>query len=152
VDPQANTVSIIRKPIVTGRPTCAKRVLTNRLFAGGAHIHVDFHAAGHFDDLGGFPGHFGSPFSDFGRLRPGAKLLRAQKFASEIFPRLGMLRREKCSGSATFCRYSLALGAFGREPCPDKAVVSAGAAFNPVQATQVEFGDAQIFLQHPYRR
>jgi hypothetical protein len=87
VDPQANTVSIIRKPIVTGRPTCAKRVLTNRLFAGGAHIHVDFHAAGHFDDLGGFPGHFGSPFSDFGRLRPGAKLLRAQKFASEIFPR-----------------------------------------------------------------
>src|SRR5262249_53555316 len=32
-----------------------------RLLAGRAHIHVDFHAARHFDDLRGFPGHFGSP-------------------------------------------------------------------------------------------
>jgi hypothetical protein len=28
-----------------------------RLLAGGACIHVDFHADRHFDDLGGFPGH-----------------------------------------------------------------------------------------------
>jgi hypothetical protein len=34
-------------------------------------------------------------FRDFGRLRPTVKVLRAQKFASEIFPRVGMLRREK---------------------------------------------------------
>jgi hypothetical protein len=86
VDLKANTVSIIQKPIVTGRPTCAERILTNRLLAGGAHIHVDFHAAGHFDDLGGFPGHLGSPCSRIRTYPPGVKLLRAQKFASEIFP------------------------------------------------------------------
>jgi hypothetical protein len=96
---QADTVSIIRKPIVTERPTCAERILTNRLFAGGAHIHVDFHAARHFDDLRGFPGHFGSPFREFGRVRPLAKLLRAQKFASEIFPRTAMLRCGKHDGN-----------------------------------------------------
>jgi hypothetical protein len=27
------------------------------LLAGGARIHVDFHADRHFDDLRGFPGH-----------------------------------------------------------------------------------------------
>jgi hypothetical protein len=35
-----------------------------------------------------------------------------------------MLRREKRAWNVSFCRCSLALGAFGREPCPDKAVVS----------------------------
>src|SRR5262249_12284298 len=40
-----------------------------RLLAGGAHIHVDFHAAGHFNDLRCFPGHFGSPLQR-GRLPP----------------------------------------------------------------------------------
>src|SRR5437016_10884020 len=35
--------------------------MLRRLLAGGAHIHVDFHAARHFDDLRCFPGHFGSP-------------------------------------------------------------------------------------------
>ena len=29
-----------------------------RLFAGGAGVHVDFHADRYFDDLGGLPGHF----------------------------------------------------------------------------------------------
>src|SRR5437899_4171705 len=61
---QADTVSVVRKPVVTERSTCAERKLTNRLLAGSAHIHVDFHATGHFDDLGGFPGHFGSPFRE----------------------------------------------------------------------------------------
>ena len=32
----------------------------------------------------------------------------------------------------------LAHGAFGPEPCPDKAVVSAVQLFNPVRATQVD--------------
>jgi hypothetical protein len=41
-------------------------------------------------------------FRDFGRIRPGAKLLRAQKFASEIFPSKGILRREKSAGNSTF--------------------------------------------------
>ncbi|MEY9133474.1 hypothetical protein ACVIWV_000640 [Bradyrhizobium diazoefficiens] len=63
-----------------------KRKLTNRLLAGGAHIHVDFHAAGHFDDLRGFPGHLALHFREFGRIRPRVKLLRVEKFASEIFP------------------------------------------------------------------
>jgi hypothetical protein len=84
---------------VTERSTCAEREFTNRLLAGGAHIHVDFHATGHFDDLRGFPGHFGSPFSRFRTYPPGAKLLRAQKFASEIFPNKGILRREKARGT-----------------------------------------------------
>ncbi|MCP1763584.1 hypothetical protein ABIF64_008578 [Bradyrhizobium japonicum] len=70
---------------MTERSTCAET--TNRLLAGGAHIHVDFHATGHFDDLRGFPGHFGSPFHEFGRIRPTVKVMRAEKFASEIFPR-----------------------------------------------------------------
>jgi hypothetical protein len=34
---------------------------SDRLLAGGARIHVDFHADRHFDDLWGLPGHFGSP-------------------------------------------------------------------------------------------
>src|SRR6476646_1938599 len=60
-DTDADKVRVFRKPIVTERSTCAET--TNRLLAGGAHIHVDFHATGHFDDLRGFPSHFGSPFS-----------------------------------------------------------------------------------------
>jgi hypothetical protein len=31
-----------------------------RLFAGGAGVHVDFHADRYFDDHGGLPGHFGA--------------------------------------------------------------------------------------------
>jgi hypothetical protein len=80
---------------VTERSTCAERELTNRLLAGSAHIHVDFHATGHFDDLRGFPGHISSPFRELGRIRPWVKVMRAQKFASEIFPKKAMLRREK---------------------------------------------------------
>jgi hypothetical protein len=38
-----------------------KDALYCRLLAGGAGIHVDFHADRHFDDLWCFPGHFGSP-------------------------------------------------------------------------------------------
>jgi hypothetical protein len=74
---------------VTEKSTGAEREIASRLLAGGAHIHVDFHAAGHFNDLRGFPGHFGSPSCEFGRIRPVAKLVRAEKFASEIFPDIG---------------------------------------------------------------
>jgi len=38
-----------------------KNALCCRLLAGSAGIHVDFHADRHFDNLGCFPGHFGSP-------------------------------------------------------------------------------------------
>jgi hypothetical protein len=34
-------------------------------------------------------------FREFGRIRPAVKLVRAENFASEIFPRTAMLRREK---------------------------------------------------------
>ncbi|MEY9123067.1 hypothetical protein ABIA03_005014 [Bradyrhizobium yuanmingense] len=82
----SDKVSLCRKRIVTERTTCAERVSTSRLLAGGAHIHIDFHAAGHFDDLRGFPGHLALHFREFGRIRPLDKLVRTAKFASEIFP------------------------------------------------------------------
>jgi hypothetical protein len=41
-----------------------------RLLAGGASIHIDFHADRHFDDLRCFPGHFGSPSGETGRTPP----------------------------------------------------------------------------------
>ena len=55
------------------------------LLAGRGHIHVDFHAAGNFNDLRGFPGHLGSPCKgdEFSTLD--TKLARDEKFASEIF-------------------------------------------------------------------
>jgi hypothetical protein len=37
---------------------------------------------------------------EFGRIRPWVKLLRAEKFASEIFPRNVMLRRENDGGTS----------------------------------------------------
>ncbi|MEH2488153.1 hypothetical protein V1280_004092 [Bradyrhizobium sp. AZCC 2230] len=37
--------------------------------------------------LGAFQAILALHFRDFGRVRPRAKLMRAQKFASEIFPR-----------------------------------------------------------------
>jgi len=40
-------------------------------------------------------------FREFGRIRPGIKLMRAEKFASEIFPRRAMLRRENGWGNIT---------------------------------------------------
>jgi hypothetical protein len=50
--------------------------------------------------------------------------MRAQKFASEIFPRTAMLHREN-DAWPSYLVGCLADGAFGREPCPVKAVVSA---------------------------
>jgi len=44
---------------------------------------------------------------EFGRIRPRVKLLRAQKFASEIFPSMGMLRRETRVGNSTFWGHAL---------------------------------------------
>jgi hypothetical protein len=46
----------------------------DRLLAGGARIHVNFHANRHFDDLRGFPGHFGAPCKR-DELRPSDKLV-----------------------------------------------------------------------------
>ncbi|MBB4371260.1 hypothetical protein GGD63_004058 [Bradyrhizobium sp. cir1] len=82
----SDKVSVCQKPIVTERTTCAERKLASRSLAGGAHIHVDFHATGHFDDLRGFPGHLALHFREFGTYPPADKLMRAEKFASEIFP------------------------------------------------------------------
>jgi hypothetical protein len=63
-------------------------------------------------------------FRELGRVRPWVKVMRAQKFASEIFP------RKPCCAAKMMVEHQLqwgclAPGAFGREPCPDKAVVSA---------------------------
>jgi hypothetical protein len=57
MDTGINDAPDIRNP---SRPksTHVKRKATRyRLLAGGARIHVDFHANRHFDDLRGFPGH-----------------------------------------------------------------------------------------------
>ena len=44
--------------IVSRRRSTLRRVkLSHRLLAGGARVHIDFHANRHFDDLWGFPGH-----------------------------------------------------------------------------------------------
>jgi hypothetical protein len=56
--------------------------LRRRLLAGGASVHIDFHADRHFDDLGGFPGHFGSPCKPDERARPADKVVGIEKFAS----------------------------------------------------------------------
>jgi hypothetical protein len=63
-------------------------VMLPRLLAGGARIHVDFHADRHFYDFWGFPSHFGSLlFQLFNRTVSALadKLVRNEKFASEIF-------------------------------------------------------------------
>ena len=68
-----------------GPPALNVVTFANRLLAGGAHIHVDFHAARHFDDLRCFPGHFGSPCK-WDELPPSLLKYRVdEKFASEIF-------------------------------------------------------------------
>jgi hypothetical protein len=58
--------------------------LRRRLLAGGASVHIDFHADRHFDDLGGFPGHFGSPCNRTNFVLR-YNLVSFEKFASEIF-------------------------------------------------------------------
>jgi hypothetical protein len=63
--------------------------MIGRLLAGGAGIHVDFHAHRHFDDLWCFPGHFGSPLLVNRLAAQGLavflKVARGENFASEIF-------------------------------------------------------------------
>ena len=59
------------------------RLAAARLLAGRGGIHVDFHAAGHFDDLGGFPGHWALLLKVFPST-VSHKLLRKEKFG-EIF-------------------------------------------------------------------
>ena len=70
----------------TWRSTCSKtRCCDVRLLAGGARIHIDFHAARHFDDLRCFPGHFGSPCKRDDLTPSAIKLSCDEKFASEFF-------------------------------------------------------------------
>jgi hypothetical protein len=45
-----------------GPPASIHEDNVRELLAGGAGIHVDFHANRHFDDFRCFPGHFGSPY------------------------------------------------------------------------------------------
>ena len=45
----------------TRKSTCVRYEMRYRLLAGGAHIHVDFHANRHFDDFWCFPGHSALP-------------------------------------------------------------------------------------------
>jgi hypothetical protein len=45
-----------------GPPASIHEDGVRQLLAGGAGIHVDFHAHRHFDDFRCFPGHFGSPY------------------------------------------------------------------------------------------
>src|SRR5215204_7359329 len=66
----------------TRKSTCVGYEMRCRLLAGGAHIHVDFHADRYFDDFRRFPGHLPLPF-DTGRTPPfHVKVLRIKKFAS----------------------------------------------------------------------
>jgi hypothetical protein len=79
--------------IVPGSGTCHPRrstlfkneAVASCLLAGGARIHVDFHADRHFDDLWCLPGHFGSPCSNRTNAALPNKVVRNQNFASEIF-------------------------------------------------------------------
>jgi hypothetical protein len=64
-------------------------------------------------------------FRDFGRIRPALKLVRAEKFASEIFPIKPCCGAKYRGWNTAFDEAVLRQGAFGRERCPDKAVVSA---------------------------
>src|SRR6185436_5564483 len=41
----------------TRKSTCVRYEMRYRLLAGGAHIHVDFHADRNFDDFWCFPSH-----------------------------------------------------------------------------------------------
>jgi hypothetical protein len=72
------------KPRMAGDPP-ALNVYDDRLLAGGAGIHVDFHANRHFNDLRCFPSHFGSPSRNRANATLRYKVLRKEKFASEIF-------------------------------------------------------------------
>jgi hypothetical protein len=58
--------------------------LRYRLLAGGAGIHVDFHADGNFDDLRGLPSHCRSPCK-WDEIRPIPNLATNESFASEMF-------------------------------------------------------------------
>jgi hypothetical protein len=62
----------------------------SRLLAGGARIHVDFHADRHFDDFRGFPGHLVLLVDRTNSVLPD-KLVRNKKFASEILRRSSAL-------------------------------------------------------------
>ena len=53
----------------TRKSTCVRYEMRYRLLAGGAHIHVDFHADRNFDDFWCFPGHSDLPLIP-GELRP----------------------------------------------------------------------------------
>ena len=55
--PRQKTQSHDRELVRPGSPPALDVKCRYRLLAGGARIHVDFHADRHFDDLRGFPGH-----------------------------------------------------------------------------------------------
>jgi len=87
--------------------------LSHSLPAGGARIHIDFHADRHFHDLWGFPGHFGSLlFNFFNRTDSalGDKLMRNEKFASEIFFKHALILFDLCctaKGIHVFVRHDV---------------------------------------------
>src|SRR6185436_9840191 len=82
------------------KSTCVRCEMRCRLLAGGAHIHVDFHADRYFDDFRRFPGHLALPLLP-GELRPcrlrycGSKSSPAKSFAWN--PHLFMLHRKEIS-------------------------------------------------------
>src|SRR5690348_4259666 len=98
---------LLARPLIRtrreGGPPASKYVkFAGRLLAGRAHIHVDFHAARHFDDLRCFPGHFGSPCK-LGRLPP--SLLNYPLTKSSPVKSLAMGRRRVlCSAVSTSAR------------------------------------------------
>ncbi len=96
------------------RSTLSQNVkLSHSLPAGGARIHIDFHADRHFHDLWGFPGHFGSLlFNFFNRTDSalGDKLMRNEKFASEIFFKHALIPFDLCctaKGIHVFVRHDV---------------------------------------------
>ena len=67
------------------KSTCVKRRIRCPLLAGGARIHVDFHADRHFDDFWCFPGHLALLFWNRTHSALSDKVMPNQKFASKIF-------------------------------------------------------------------
>jgi hypothetical protein len=65
-----------------------------RLLAGGAHIHVDFHANRHFNDLWCFPSHLALLLVKLDEISSEAKVSWMEKFAYlNLFNKTAATRR-----------------------------------------------------------
>src|SRR3954469_5125392 len=91
---QANTVSVVRKPAVTERPTCAERRSPAAYLRVALTYMLISMPQGTSTIFGAFQAISALHFREFGRIRPTLKLVRVEKFASEIFPRKHVAARK----------------------------------------------------------